>query len=138
MIEPMIRFYEENGEFIEEYGIVFERAFFKTEGGQLLSGSMKRMLGILFHFKWNLDLMNLSFNFKNFLLWLKKLGYPLSLPKEFLISDYVENVLQAMTKSEGLLSLQKIGKIDGLRRATGNELLRTVESYKKIVEEIGE
>lgn len=136
MLESMIRFYQQSGAEIEGYGSVFERAFFYTEGSHLLSSSMKRMLGILFHFKWNINIGQLSFNYRNFLLWLKQLGYPLELPKEFLVSDYAESVMRVMKKGEQLLVLNKVGEIGEPRKATGEELLQTIQQYQQLVEEI--
>lgn len=136
MIESILRFYEKCGDAIEDYGRVFEWAFYHTEGSHLLSSSMKRMLGILFHFRWNIEIADLDFNYRNFLKWLLKLGLPLQLPDEFLIGDYVDNVLQVMKKSEGLLYLKKIGEVAGFCRATSEELLQTVESYQNIVADI--
>lgn len=136
MIESMIRYYESYGELIEDYGTVFERAFYYAEGGHLLSSSMKRMLGVLFQLKWNLEIEAIPFNFRNFLVWFVHLGYPIGLPKEFLIGDYVESVLMVLKKSEELLCLEKIGKIKGLRKAKGSEILTALEGYQRIAEDL--
>lgn len=136
LIAPLINYYEADSEVIETYGQLFERAFYQTQTSHLLSDHMKRLLGILLQLKWNDEIEPLTFNYRNFLIWLDYLGFPIELPDELLISTYVEQVLQLAKKSKKIVVLEKIGIIKEHRNPTEKELLATLESYKKIVQEV--
>lgn len=137
MIDAMLKFYQEQGETIESYGTVFERAFYSVASGQVLSSSMKRFLGILFQLLWNVQEGGLSFNYRNLLLWFKQLGYPLGLPSNFMISDYVESVMKVLKKNGELPLLSKVGVINGKRMPTSKELIAVLEKYQTMMQEIG-
>lgn len=49
MLEEMITFYQVDVKNLSNYGKLFEQAFYLTENGHLLSASMKKLLGMLFH-----------------------------------------------------------------------------------------
>ncbi len=67
MIEEMIYFYQLEAENLSNYGKLFEQAFYLTENGHLLSASMKKFLGMMFHFVWNLQAYPFDFQLKTFL-----------------------------------------------------------------------
>ncbi|MDH6365630.1 3-dehydroquinate synthetase [Enterococcus sp. PF1-24] len=136
LISLLITFYQEKGELIESYGQAFEQAFYGIEGSHFLSSSMKKMLGILFHLAWNIESEKIAFNFENFLRWLKQLGFPLELPEQFLLSDYVENLLRVINNGSELLVLSEIGETNGFRKGTDSKLLVAIENYQKIVKEM--
>ncbi|MDY4306792.1 hypothetical protein SNF32_03450 [Enterococcus mundtii] len=50
--------------------------------------------------------------------------------------DYLENVLVLAEKSKKILVLEKIGIIDGYQLPNEQELLKTMASYERIVQEI--
>ena len=72
---------------------------------------MKKLLGMLFHLTWNVGLADMSFQLKNFFIWLKHLGYPIDWPEQLSKIDYLENVLLLAEKSKKILVLKKIGII---------------------------
>ncbi|WP_265456912.1 hypothetical protein [Enterococcus sp. HY326] len=135
MLVNLVAYYEKNGAALDEYGQVFKRAFYMVEAGQLLSDSMKEFLGILFHLLWNINQKQLNFNYLNFLQWLKRLDYPLELPTNFLIGDYAAAVLKVLEKSESLLTLAKIGTIEGREIPSSQELITMLEDYQGYLQE---
>ena len=42
-----------------------------VRNGHLLSASMKKLLGMLFQFVWNVEITKMPFQLKNFFIWLK-------------------------------------------------------------------
>ncbi|KAF1298085.1 hypothetical protein BAU15_09560 [Enterococcus sp. JM4C] len=136
LIESLLNYYEADSESIETYGQLFEQAFYQLSAGHLLSDHMKRLLGILLHLKWNDEIESIQFNYQNFLIWLDYLGFPIALPNDFLTSTYVEQVLLLGKKSKKIVVLEKIGIIKEHRLPTEKELLKTLESYKTIVQKI--
>ncbi|MDT2613767.1 hypothetical protein [Enterococcus dongliensis] len=133
--QTLIDYYQSDSEQLQEFGKVFEKAFFQTEKGSLLSNSMKTMFGLLFELGWNVTTSNLHFNFKNFMIWLVRLGFPIVVPKGISLSDYGQQVI-ALAREEPLLGLEQIGRIGTKKIPTQKELLRTFEAYQKIVTEI--
>ncbi|MGM0124494.1 hypothetical protein IGI37_001872 [Enterococcus sp. AZ194] len=136
LIDSLLNYYEEDSESIETYGQLFEQAFYQIPSGHLLSDHMKRLLGVLLHLKWNDEIASLNFNYRNFLVWLDYLGFPIALPEELLISTYVEQVLRLGKKSKKIVVLEKIGIIKEHQIPTEKELLKTLESYQNIVHKI--
>lgn len=136
MLEEIIYFYQEDAEQVANYGKLFEQAFYLTENSHLLSASMKKFLGILMQLIWNSEIKSLSFQLKNFFIWLQHLGYPIIWPEEISKMDYLENVLVLAEKSKKILVLEKIGIIDGYQLPNEQELLKTMASYERIVQEI--
>ncbi|MGM0212589.1 hypothetical protein [Enterococcus sp. AZ109] len=134
-IEPMLMHYQENGKAIKQFGKSFELAFFQTENGHLLSNSMRSMFGLLLELCWNVCVRGLHFNFKNFVIWLGQLGYPLNLPEPISLGDYGQQVI-ALTKERPLVALESVGKIGEPFVPTQKELIQTFEEYQKIIEEI--
>lgn len=134
MLVNLIHYYQKAGAEIDNYGSVFKRAFYQIEAGHYLSDSMKDFFGILFQLLWTVEKKELNFNYYNFLLWLRQIGYPLELPANFFISDYVQAVMNLLAKSESLLSLAKIGTIDGTEMPASQELITMLESYQKYLD----
>lgn len=133
--ETLINYYQLNSEQLREFGKTFEKAFFQTENGSLLSNSMKTMFGLLFELAWNVTTSNLHFNFKNFMIWLVRLGFPIIVPKGISLADYGQQVI-ALAQEKPLASLNNIGDIGTKKIPTQQELLQTFEAYQKIVTEI--
>lgn len=136
MLEEMIYFYQEEADKLTNYGKLFEQAFYLSENGHLLSSSMKKLLGMLFQFVWNVEITKMPFQLKNFFIWLKHLNYPIGWPEQLSKTDYLENVLQLAEKSKKILILEEIGIIGGYQSPTEKELLKTMATYEKIVNEI--
>ncbi len=136
MLEEMIYFYEEEADNLANYGKLFEQAFYLVENGHLLSASMKKMLGMLFQFVWNVENTTLSFQLKNFFRWLKQLEYPVDWPESISKTEYLQHVLRLTEKSKKILVLEEIGKIGNDELPTEKELLKMMASYEKIVNEI--
>lgn len=133
--ETLINYYQTHSDQLLRFGKTFEKAFFQTENGSLLSNSMKTMFGLLFEFLWNLTVSDLHFNFKNFMIWLVRLGFPIMLPENISLADYGQQVIELAHESP-LAQLTQIGKIGSERIPTQKELLQTFEVYQKIVSEI--
>lgn len=136
MLEEMIHFYQEEAENLATYGKLFEQAFYLTENGHLLSASMKKFLGLLFQLVWNIERNEISFQLKNFFIWLKHLGYPIDWLEQLSEAEYLENVLILAEKSKKILVLEKIGIIEGYHSPNENELLKMMTRYQRIVNEI--
>ncbi|MBF8807839.1 MAG: hypothetical protein IC227_05110 [Enterococcus lacertideformus] len=136
MLEEMISFYQDSADNLSNYGKLFEQAFYLTENGHLLSASMKRLLGILFHLLWNVEVSEMTFQLKNFFIWLKHLNYPIEWPDHISKIDYLENVLNLANKSKKILVLKKIGIIERYQTPNEHELVQVMTSYEKIISEI--
>lgn len=136
MLEKMIRFYEESNENLNNYGKLFEQAFYLTENGHLLSYNMKQFLGMIFHLLWSMEAEPFSFKENNFLWWLGKLGYPIGWIDQISSAEYLQNVLFLAERSKRILVLEKIGIIKGYQTPTEKELLQMMANYQNIVSEI--
>lgn len=136
LIEPMLHFYQTRGTEIEEFGRLFEEAFYLTENGHLLSSSMKRFLGVLLHLLWSNTVEPLDFHIKNFFIWFARLGYPLDFPEQILVTDYVEACIQLADKQKGCLVLADIGKEKTHQKPQPLDLLTAVEYYQNLMTEI--
>ncbi|MGX7204347.1 hypothetical protein [Enterococcus pingfangensis] len=133
--ENLINYYQLNSEQLRDFGKTFEKAFFQTENGSLLSNSMKTMFGLLFELGWNITASDLHFNFKNFMIWLVRLGFPIVVPTGISLADYGQQVI-ALAQEKPLAGLVQIGKVGAKKLPTQKELLQTFEAYQKIVTEI--
>ncbi|MBO0440970.1 hypothetical protein [Candidatus Enterococcus ikei] len=136
MLDEMIHYYEINGQTIDQFGHLFEQGFFETTNGHLLSGHMKRFLGCLLQLLWSQESNQFSFHYKNFMIWLIHLGYPIDFPEQILVSDYVEGILQCVDRGETAVLLKEVGVIDQAQKPNAEDLLVTVEKYKTILKEI--
>jgi hypothetical protein len=133
--ERLINYYQTNSQQLNDFGKTFEKAFFQTENGSLLSNSMKTMFGLLFELAWNVSASNLHFNFKNFMIWLVRLGFPIIVPEGISLADYGQQVI-ALAKEKPLAGLIQVGEVGMKKVPTQKELLQTFEIYQKIVTEI--
>lgn len=97
---------------------------------------MKKFLGMMFHFVWNLQAYPFDFQLKNFFVWLDLLGYPIHWLEQISKMEYLEKVLFLAEKSKKILVLEKIGIIDGYQLPNEKELLRTMTVFQQIVSEI--
>lgn len=136
MLDEMIRYYEKSGDTIDQFGHLFEQGFLKTANGHLLSVHMKRFLGCLLQLLWSQEVNEFSFHYKNFIIWLIHLGFPVDFPEQILVSDYVEGVIKCITRGETAALLWKVGEVAQYQQPTVEELLKTVEKYKTILKEI--
>jgi hypothetical protein len=136
LLDEMIRYYAEQGTEIDQFGRLFECGFHEHVSGHLLSGPMKSFLGCLLQLRWSQEVHQFPFHFKNFMIWLMRLGFPVDFPEQVLVSDYVEGILQCIRQGETAVILKEIGKTEGTRTPTAAELLATVENYKTILKEI--
>lgn len=133
--ETLVRYYQEASSELRSFGRVFEQAFFQTENGSLLSNSMKAMFGLLFEFAWNISASNLHFNFKNFMIWLVRLGFPITLPAEISLAEYGQQVIH-LAKVAPLTSLVEIGEVGKEKIPTQQEVIETFALYQKNITEI--
>lgn len=136
MLDEMIRYYEKDAQIIDRFGQLFEQGFLETPNGHLLSGHMKRFLGCLFQLLWAQELNGFSFHYKNFIIWLIRLGYPVDFPEQILVSDYVEGILKCIHRGEAAALLKEVGAVDSVQQPKTEDLLATVEKYKTILNEI--
>ncbi|MDA9470284.1 hypothetical protein [Enterococcus sp. 5H] len=136
MLDEMIRYYEQSGNEIDQFGKLFEQGFSESVNGSLLSSHMKRLLGCLLQLLWSQEKNQFSFHYKNFIIWLIRLGFPVDFPEQILVSDYVEGVLKCIDRGQTALCLKEIGEIDSIQLPTTEELLMTVEKYKTTLLEI--
>ncbi|GAA3024395.1 hypothetical protein [Tetragenococcus solitarius] len=134
-IKEVTQLYESYALSITNYGSIFEKAFYLTENGHVLSSYMKRFLGMLLQLFWNLELNDSSFQIDNFMSWLKRLGYPIEFPKQLLIGEYLENVLRLQGENK-LVVLSKIGKIGKSQSADEKTMIKAIDHYQKIISEI--
>ena len=136
ILDELLSLYEQAGEKVDQFGRVFEAAFATTENGHLLSGPMKRLLGLLLQVLWSQQVNHFDFQFKNFIIWFIRLGFPVAFPKEILSADYAEQVL-AHTETLGPpMVLEKIGQLGAALKPTPDQLLTTIERYQEILKEI--
>ncbi|BCA85507.1 hypothetical protein EsVE80_10300 [Enterococcus saigonensis] len=136
-IADLIDYYAESFE-IEEFGQLFEAAFYQIENGHLLSSNMKRLFGILFHLFWCDANHELHFNFKNFLIWFQQLGYPIHLPTQISLVDYQLQVLDKAQKEAPIVTLERIGKVGRKTKITVKSLQQAIEKYQATLKEIRE
>lgn len=136
MLDELVHYYEESGEEIDRFGKLFEHAFLETPNGHLLSGHMKRLLGSLLQLLWAQEVNGFSFHYKNFIIWLIRLGFPVDLPEQILVSEYVEAILMCVARGERADLLKEVGEIDKVQAPKTEDLLRTVEKYQIILKEI--
>jgi len=134
-VEKAVQLHQQHAPIIASYGTIFEKAFYLTENGHLLSAHMKQFLGLLLQLFWNLELNNSTFQIKNFMLWLKKLGYPLELPRTLLVGEYLEQVL-SLQEEDHMRVLSDIGKIGNTQEADEKTVINAIERYQKIISEI--
>lgn len=138
MINELIDFFESDGDEIDRFGSVFEKAFLKTDNGHLLSDPMKKLLGCLLQLLWSQRINRFTFYYKNFLIWLIHLGYPIDFPEQISISDYVEKITDCVANGEKPSVLKEIGIVEVSKKPTVTELIETIENYQLILSEIRE
>lgn len=136
MLDEMIRYYEKTGQTIDQFGQLFEQGFLETPNGHLLSGHMKRFLGCLLQLLWSQEVTQFSFHYKNFMIWLIRLGFPVDFPEPILVSDYVEGILKCVDCGGTAALLKEVGALDSMQKPKAEDLLATVEHYKTILKEI--
>lgn len=136
LMEPLLGYYQKEEENIRAFGNLFEQAFYEVDGGHLLSASMKSLLGSLLQLLWSQQKNGFSFHMKNFLIWLIRLGYPIEFPQQIFVSDYVQELLNGAEEYGTALVLEDIGVLGAAECFDAEELLQTVEEYKKMIENI--
>ncbi|OJG55712.1 hypothetical protein RV06_GL001294 [Enterococcus haemoperoxidus] len=136
MLDEMIRYYEKDGHIIDQFGQLFEQGFLETANGHLLSSHMKRFLGCLLQLLWSQEVNQFPFHYKNFIIWLIRLGFPVAFPEQILVSDYVEGVLKCVERGGRAALLKEVGELDSIQKPNTEDLLVTVEKYKTILKEI--
>ncbi len=135
-VSQVIESYQQASKEIEGFGKIFEEAFYHTENGHLLSENMKRFLGMVLHLFWNLEIIETTFRIKNFMIWLKHLGFPIVFPEQISVAEYLQNVLHLQKKYPQLVVLSEIGTIGREQSITENQLIQSMEHYQKMIAEI--
>lgn len=136
LIGPLLSYYQKDEETIREFGSLFEQAFYSVDGGHLLSVYMKHLLGSLLQLLWSQQKTGFSFHIKNFLIWLIRLGYPIEFPDQIFVSDYVQELLNCAEEHGKAVVLQDIGMPGEKECFDAEDLLQTVDEYKKMIENI--
>lgn len=136
LLPQLISFYEERGSEIEEFGLLFQQAFYQTEQGHLLSSNMKRFFATLFHFIWSQEVNKSQFHLKNFCVWLYRCGLPLFLPEQISLSDYGLQVLALAEIAPPLSVYSQPGVLAEKRIPDSEELVAMAETYQQIIKEI--
>ncbi|KAF1305461.1 hypothetical protein IV487_09960 [Enterococcus saccharolyticus] len=135
-VEGLTQLYQKSAVEIDMFGKLFEEAFYITTNGHLLSENMKRFLGMLLHLFWNLEVIDSSFHIKNFMIWLKHLGFPIDFPSQISVAEYLQNVLHLQDKYPELVVLSEIGTIGVRESIKEKQLIQAIEHYQKLVMEI--
>lgn len=135
-VEQLTTSYQLASKEIEDFGKIFEEAFYLTTNGHFLSENMKRFLGVMLHLFWNLEIIDSSFRIKNFMIWLKHLGFPILFPEQISVAEYLQNVLHLQKKYPQLVVLAEIGTIGREQSMTEKQLIKAMEQYQKMIAEI--
>ncbi len=135
-VEQLTELYHASAAEIEQFGKIFEEAFYLTANGHLLSENMKRFLGMLLHLFWNLEIIATSFHLENFMIWLKQLGFPILFPEQISVAEYLQHVIHLQKKHPRLVVLSAIGKIGTEQAVTEKQLLRAMEVYQQMSKKI--
>ncbi|MGX7243318.1 hypothetical protein ACWOC1_00565 [Enterococcus quebecensis] len=136
MLDEMIYYYEKKGQEIDQFGNLFEQGFLQTPNGHLLSSHMKRFLGCLLQLLWSQEVNRFSFHYKNFIIWLIRLGFPVDFPEQILVSDYVEGIIKCVDHGGSASLLNEVGVVAQMEKPKTEDLLATIEKYKTILKEI--
>ena len=136
LIDDVTTHYQQFSAEIEAYGAIFEKAFYLTENGHLLSESMKRTLGFLMHLFWDQTKNQWAFQTHNFMVWLAHLGFPIDFPEQISMAEYLENVLLLLGEKKSLLTLEAVGKIGVEKEVTQMDLIQAYETYQQICRKI--
>lgn len=136
LMNPLLSYYQKDEKAIRSFGQLFEQAFYRVDGGHLLSVYMKHLLGSLLQLLWSQQKTGFSFHIKNFLIWLIRLGYPIEFPDQIFVSDYVQELLNCAEEYGKAMVLQDIGVPGEAECFDAEELLQTVDEYKKMIENI--
>jgi len=97
---------------------------------------MKLFFGFLFHFIWTVQQQQLTVDLPVFCQWLARLGFPIELPESFSLSEYFSRVLELQQKEKKLLFLAKVGTIGGRTEIEEKDLVQTMETYQRLINEI--
>jgi len=91
---------------------------------------------MVLHLFWNLEIIETTFRIKNFMIWLKHLGFPIVFPEQISVAEYLQNVLHLQKKYPQLVVLSEIGTIGREQSITENQLIQSMEHYQKMIAEI--
>lgn len=133
LLDNVLVNYQKAGSIIDEYGGLFEQAFYQTPNGHLLSADLKTFFGFLFALIWNIQKNNIDFHLENFMKWLAYLGFPLQLPEQLFIGEYGTALLETATNKRHLI-LDKIGVPGESRILEENDLNEAFKLYHDIIQ----
>lgn len=133
-IEDLTQAYQAHALEIQAYGKIFEEAFYFTQNGHLLSENMKRLLGFLLHLSWNAVVQEFPFHFENFYRWLTYLGFPLAIPEQIFMAEYLENVLNLLEEKRDLPIITKIGMLGDKSTVKAADLIEAYETYQRLAQ----
>lgn len=136
LLKDLTDYYQKQGSQIQQFGALFEQAFYETENGHLLSSDMKRLLGILFHLIWSSSEQPFPFHLQNFMAWLLSLGYPIKVPQQLSLSEYSENVVKLSKSSQAPQLLTAIGRLGENTIPSESALIAMMQTYQQIINEI--
>lgn len=136
LMDELTAHYQVNGEAIESYGWVFEKAFYQTENGHLLSENMKRFLGFILHLFWDQTVNQWPFQMDPFMVWLNHLGFPIVFPKTISMAEYLANVLRLIGEKGKLISLNQAGELGEEQVVQEKHLITAFQTYQQICRNI--
>lgn len=134
-IQQLASFYEKRQTEIENYGRLFELAFYQVANGHLLSANMKRMMGILMQVTWNQQVTPLDLDLPKFFHWLQAVGLPVVLPPQISLTEYGVAVLKLTKELPKPTLYQKIGIRKAANYPTSEELIQMATAYQQIIGE---
>lgn len=77
-----------------------------------------------------------SFQTRNFLIWLIRLGYHLEIPEQILTTDLAEQICSVLTQYPKFLFLSAIGKSEQKVTINCEKLTTIIDDYRKMIDEL--
>lgn len=135
-IDRIIDGYEKMSTILKHDIIFFEQAFYHVANGHLLSAQMKRFLAIFFYLIWQLLQNDKRTQAAQLVNWLHELGYPVQLPHQIVLADYLTQV-QLLVGSQRLFLKKEPQKYSGSNQhVTTQQLIILIEFYEQQIKEL--
>lgn len=135
-IDRVVDGYEKMSTILKHDIIFFEQAFYTIANGHLLSAQMKRFLAIFFYLIWQLLQNDKRTQAAELVRWLHKLGYPVPLPRQIILADYLIQV-QLMIGSQRLFLKKAAQTYSGSnQQVTTQQFNILIEFYEQQIKEL--
>jgi hypothetical protein len=135
LTEELVDAFEKHGEAMGTIDLAIQRSFNHVPYGHLVSEDNRRAIACVIHLLYSMRANSFNFRIENFMRWLLFMGYGLDLPRELMLTEFVEQI-KLESVSAPVRLLKNIGELGEFITVDEVELMKILEEYTQMIDRL--